>query len=71
MAKLIIEGDKRQLEVIVRENRTRASKYALSFSFGDKEEKPKNEPKPKAEKPEAKPENQRAKSGSDKPKGKK
>lgn len=65
MAKLTIDGDKRQLEVIERENRIRASRHALKFSYS--EEAPKIEPK--SEKSE--PLKQQVKSGSGKATGKK
>ncbi|WP_421809058.1 hypothetical protein [Flagellimonas sp.] len=63
MGKLIIEGDRKYLDVIVRENRTRASKYGLKMFF--------EEPKQKPEKVEQKPVKQQAKSGSGKTTGKK
>lgn len=61
MGRLVIEGDNKQLEVIVRENRMRASKYKLKFSI-ENDVEPKKEPKPAR---------QQAKSGSDKTTGKK
>lgn len=64
MGQLTIKGDKKQLEVIMRENRIRASRYGLKMSMEE----------PKAEKPQKeveKPVKQQAKSGSDKTTGKK
>lgn len=63
MERLVIEGDKKQLEVIVRENRTRASRYGIKMFF----DKPDSKPKKDVQKPVK----QQVKSGSGKTTGKK